>query len=74
MIDTKFKDFFSDIDRISSSDGVDLITAVIYWCEKREVEVESVVSLVKANPAFMSRLQEDAEGLNFLRKTTRLPI
>ena len=74
MIDTKFKNFFTEIDHISSSDNVDLITAVIYWCEKMEVEVESVVSLVKANPAFLSRLQEHAEGLNFLRKTTRLPI
>mgnify|MGYP006295492559 CR=1 FL=1 len=74
MIDTKFKDFFTEIDAIATSDNVDLIAAIVCWCEKAGVEVESIVSMVKSNPAFMSRMQEDAENLNFLRKTTRLPI
>lgn len=74
MIDTKFKDFFAEIECISDADDVDLVTAIVYWCEKNSAEIESVTSLIKMNPAIMSRLQEDAENLNFLKKTTRLPI
>lgn len=74
VIDTKFKNFFDEIDDVVEADDVDVITAIVYWCERAEVEIESVVPLIKSNPVFLARMQEDAEDLNFLKKITRLPL
>jgi len=75
MIETKFKTFFTDVDNMCQDLGMDYIDAVIHWCEKHEFEVESVASAIKANSVLMSKLQIEAENLNFLKKTgARLPV
>ena len=43
-------------------------------CEKNNIEVESIASLIKSNENIKSKIQIEAENLNFLPKTARLDI
>jgi hypothetical protein len=39
-----------------------------------KVEVELAASLVKTDPNILHEIQLDAESLNYLKKTARLPL
>jgi hypothetical protein len=46
--------------------------AVLYYCESNNMEPETAGSLI--NGKLKQRIREEAEVLNFLPKTARLPI
>jgi len=66
--------FFVDIENHIKSSNISVIDAIIEWCSKRNVEIEYVASLVANNASLKARLQIEAEQLNFLKKTIRIPI
>lgn len=75
MIETKFTTFFTDVDKLCEELDMDYIDAILHWCEKHDFEIESVAGAIKANSVLLSKLQMQAENLNFLKKTgARLPI
>ena len=53
---------------------VDYIDAVVFYCEKHNIEVETAASVIKSNPKFKLKLQCSAEDLNFMPKRAKLPI
>lgn len=53
---------------------MDYIDAVIHWCELKGLEVELAASLVIADAAMLSSIEVEAENLNYLKKTARLPV
>jgi len=53
---------------------VDYIDAVVFYCEKHNIEIETAASIIKSNPKFRLKLQSSAEDLNFLPKRAKLPI
>jgi hypothetical protein len=53
---------------------MDYIDAVVHWCELNNVEVEYAASLVKRDSVIMSEIQTEAENLNVLKKTAKLPL
>jgi hypothetical protein len=67
-------DFVRDIENIVSNGNVDYMDAVITYCEKNNLEIETAASMIKSNSKMKSKLQAQAELLNFLPKTARLPI
>lgn len=67
-------DFMSEIDRIVESKKVNYLDAVIIFCELNNVEIETAASLIKGSAKMKARLQNDAEDLNYLPKTRKLPI
>lgn len=50
------------------------IDAIITYCERNEIDVENFGKFVKSIPSLKSKLQEEAEELNYLSKTARLPV
>jgi len=50
------------------------IDAVVEWCAKHNIEVETAASIIKSTPTLKSKIQMEAEDLNVLPKTARLPI
>ena len=74
MIDIKLKNFIVEVQTICNVDNIDMIDAVIVWCERNNFEVETVASLIKDNAVMLSKVTEEAENLNFLKKTAKLPI
>jgi hypothetical protein len=67
-------DFLIEIEKMRVDRNVTLMDAVIHYCEKHNVEIESVAQYMKKNLVLKSELQEEAEELNYLQKTARLPI
>ena len=46
--------------------------AIIYYCEQNLIEPESVTKWI--DRSLKEKLQSDAEALNYLPKTSRLPV
>ena len=53
---------------------IDYIDACIMFCEKNNMEVEQIASIIKSNQNIKSKIQIEAENLNYLKKTSRLPL
>lgn len=66
--------FSQDIRTICQDKSMEYIDAVIYWCEINNIEVEYAAQLIKKDLVILSEIQIEAENLNILKKTAKLPI
>jgi hypothetical protein len=66
--------FSQEVRKICQEKSMEYIDAVVYWCEQNKVEVEYAAALIKKDPAMYYDVQTEAENLNYLKKTARLPI
>ena len=76
-IESKFltpQKFAIEIEKIVASDELNYIDAILHYCEKNSLEVESITKLI--SKPLKERLKWDATRLNFMKRTTRakLPI
>lgn len=71
---SRAREFYETIENLVWKYDIPYMDAVVMYCEKNGVEVESIVSLIKGNENFKSKIQIEAENLNFLPKTARLDI
>ena len=67
-------DFIIDIEKIVKDKHVDYFEAVIYYCERNNIEVETAAALVKQSGVLKARIQVEAENLNMMKRSRRLPI
>ena len=65
--------FNYEIDKMCNN-NVDYIDAVVTWCERNNVDVEVLAGVIKKDPVIKSKLQADAENLNFLKGGAKLPL
>ena len=68
------EDFIKEIEKIVKLKNVEFLDAVLYYCEENNIEVEVAASLVKQNNVLKAKIQFEAENLNLMKKTARLPI
>jgi len=68
--DAKFK---ADIERICAQ-GTDYIDAITTWCERNNLDIEVIANIIKKDPVIKSKLQADAENLNYLKGGAKLPF
>jgi hypothetical protein len=70
----KMMEFASTIEDVVYMKDVSYMDAVLMYCEDNEVEFEVAASLISDN--LKSKIQFEAESLNFLPKsnTTKLPL
>ena len=54
--------------------GTTHMEAVLMWCQDRGLEPEYAGSLVKKNRTLRAKIQAEAETLNCIKRTARLPI
>lgn len=66
--------FIKEIERMREKNRVEYIDAIVTWCEKNKVEVEYIASIVKKDPVLKSKLQVEAENMNIIKKTAKLPF
>jgi hypothetical protein len=64
--------FLKEIDRIVNTYNIDYMDAVIHFCEKNNIEVETAASIIRSNLKIKSKLQLEAENLNYLPKSAKL--
>ena len=62
------------IEHLRFSKNIDYIDAVVLWCETNKIEIEFIANLIKKDPVMKSKLQNEAENLNILKRSARLPI
>lgn len=68
-------DMIKEIEKIVAKSKIEYIDAVIHYCEKNNLEIETMAEIIKQNSAIKSKIQIEAENLNMVRKTSaRLPI
>jgi hypothetical protein len=65
--------FNSEIEKIRNHD-VDYIDAITTWCEKNNLDIEVIANIIKKDPVLKSKLQADAENLNYLKGGAKLPF
>jgi HD-like signal output (HDOD) protein len=68
------QNIFNEIDAIAQSNSNDYMSAIIAYCEKNDIEIESIAKYIKNNVVLKAKLQEEAEELNYLDKIPRLPL
>jgi hypothetical protein len=68
------ENFIREIDKMVNDLGLTYVDAVVHFCEKNNIEIETAASIVKTNSAMKSKLQADYETLNYLPKRAKLPI
>lgn len=66
--------FPMEIETIVQEKKIEYIDAVIFWCESNGLEVEFAGELIRRNNVLKSKIQYEAENLNFMKKSARLPI
>lgn len=67
-------EFSKEIDDLVKYKKMEYIDAVVYFCEKTGVDIETAASLIKGNAKLKALIQDEAEQLNYLPKTQKLPI
>ena len=68
------KDFQEEIDKLVKGKGMEYIDAVLHFCEVTGLEIESAASLIKSSAKMKANIQNEAEELNYLPKSAKLPL
>jgi hypothetical protein len=60
---------FSNIifDKVKSS-KIDYLDAIVSYCSEKELEVDSIISLI--SPALKSRMEEEAIGMRLIKNSS----
>ena len=66
------KEFFVKIQEIVADTKMSYMDAVLFYCESNSMEPETAGGLISGK--LKQKIWEEAENLNFLPKTARLPI
>lgn len=64
----------SEIDSMVDEMNIDYIEACLMYCEKYEIEVESLGDVIKNHQKMVSNLRREAEDLHYIEKTTAAQI
>ena len=67
-------EFSKEIEDLVKHKKMEYIDAVVYFCEKTGVDIETAASLIKSNAKLKALIQDEAEHLNYLPKTQKLPL
>ena len=72
IIDTKA--FAEQLEIIVREKRLDYIDAVVYYCEKNSIDIETAADLIKSNAKLKVKVRLSAEENNYFPKTATLPI
>lgn len=67
-------EFPAEIEKLVKENDIEYMEAVILWCERNGLEIEFAGDLIRRNLALKAKIQIEAENLNFIKKSARLPI
>ena len=67
-------EFTKEIEDLVYNKDMEYIDAVLYFCELKGLDVEMAASLIRNNSKLKASIQLEAEKLNYLPKTTQLPV
>lgn len=70
----KNSNFVEEIEVLCKDKNIEYIDAIVFWCEKNNLEIETAAYWIKKDPVMKSKIQFEAENLNVLKRGARLPI
>lgn len=70
----KNSSFVEEIEKLCRDKNIEYIDAIVFWCQKNNLEVETAAYWIKRDPVMKSKIQVEAENMNILKKGARLPI
>mgnify|MGYP006883063752 FL=1 len=70
---TKTQVILKEIENYTNED-VTIIDALCYYAEKYNLEIELLGEIVKRSPVLRARVEQEAEVLNLMEATARLPV
>jgi len=62
------------IERKVEDTGAEYFDVIVEYCERNGIEIETAAAIIKKSEPLKSKLQVEAEDMNLLPKTRRLPI
>lgn len=66
--------FVQEVESLCRDKNIEYIDAVVMWCEKNNLEVETAAYWIKQDQTMKMKIQAEAENLNILKRSARLPI
>ena len=66
--------FVEEIEKLCKDKNIEYIDAIVYWCQKNNLEIEQAAYWIKKDPVMKSKIQLEAENINVLKRGARLPI
>jgi hypothetical protein len=66
--------FYKEIETLVKKHKLTYLDAVVFFCEKNEIEMETAASMISGNYRIKSSLQMEGEELHFLPRSAKLPI
>jgi hypothetical protein len=70
----KNSNFVEEIEKLCKTKNIEYIDAIVFWCQKNNLEVETAAYWIKKDPVMKSKIQLEAENLNILKRGARLPV
>jgi hypothetical protein len=64
--------FSHEVEKIAHENSMNYIDAIVHYCEKNEIEIESVPKLI--SKPLKEKLKFDAQKLNFMKKTSKAKL
>ena len=66
------KTFSLEIEKVAKDKGINHMDAVIWYCQKNDLEPDSVGRLI--TKGLKEKIEANARELNFLERTAQLPV
>lgn len=66
--------FVEEIEVLCKEKNIEYIDAVVMWCERNNLEVETAAYWIKKDASMKMKIQAEAENLNIIKRGARLPI
>ena len=61
-----------EVEKVAFENEMNYIDAIVFYCEKNEIEIESVPKLI--SKPLKEKLKYDAQKLNFMKRTSRAKL
>jgi hypothetical protein len=69
---TEIQEFSILVEKLATDKRLGLMDAICYHCKETGLEIEVASTLISA--ALKAKIREEAQGLNLLKKSSKLPI
>ena len=66
--------FAMEIETIVKEKHISYLDAIIHYVEVNKAEIETVASYIKSSQTLKAKVSVEAQDLNMIKKTSRLPI
>ena len=68
----EISEFSDKIVEIAEETGMTMMDSIVHYCEETGLEIDVASTLISS--ALKSKIREEAQSLNLLKKTSRLPV